>query len=115
MGVEDLSLIVPHQANQRILDAVEQRVGIPVYSNIRHLGNTSSTTIPLALDDIWASTPEGRQVGLCAFGGGFTFGAAILQALKVANEAGSDDLHTPTDEQTGIVTEGRLLASHSVL
>jgi 2-oxoisovalerate dehydrogenase E1 component len=86
---EQLSLVVPHQANQRILDAVGERVRVPVFSNIRELGNTSSTTIPLALESIWGSTLSGQQVGLCAFGGGFTSGAAILEALPVASEVGS--------------------------
>jgi 2-oxoisovalerate dehydrogenase E1 component len=88
IGVEQLSLVVPHQANQRILDAVAQRVSVPVYSNIRELGNTSSTTIPLALEELWSSTPTGQHLGLCAFGGGFTSGAAILEALPAKCEAG---------------------------
>jgi 2-oxoisovalerate dehydrogenase E1 component len=83
LGVEDLSLVIPHQANQRILDAVAQRAGVRVFSNIRHLGNTSSTTIPLALHDVWASVEEGEQIGLCSFGGGFTSGAAILRSVRV--------------------------------
>jgi 2-oxoisovalerate dehydrogenase E1 component len=81
IGVNDLKLIVPHQANQRILDAIQSRVGATVYSNIRSHGNTSSTSIPLCLAEILPSAQHGDRLGLCAFGGGFTFGASILQAV----------------------------------
>jgi 2-oxoisovalerate dehydrogenase E1 component len=50
---------------------------VPVFSNIRYLGNTSSSSIPLALTELLADPQPGR-IGLCAFGGGFTSGAALL-------------------------------------
>ncbi len=81
IGVNDLNMIVPHQANQRILDAIQSRVGANVYSNIRRYGNTSSTSIPLCLTEVLPTTNEGDRLGLCAFGGGFTYGATILQAV----------------------------------
>jgi 2-oxoisovalerate dehydrogenase E1 component len=80
LSVNDLDLVVPHQANQRIIDAVQHRVGIDVFSNIRFHGNTSSSSIPLCLADILPNTSPGVRLGLCAFGGGFTFGAGILEA-----------------------------------
>ena len=82
-GIEtdDLSMIVPHQANQRILDAVQSRVEPIVYSNIRRFGNTSSTSIPLCLTEILPNIQPGDRIGLCAFGGGFTFGACLLDAI----------------------------------
>ena len=79
IGVDDLSMIVPHQANQRILDAIQSRIGIDVYSNIRFRGNTSSSSIPLCLHDVLPQKKSGQKLGLCAFGGGFTFGASILE------------------------------------
>ena len=79
MNVEDLRMIVPHQANQRILDAIQNRVSTHVYSNIRHHGNTSSTSIPLCLTDVLPKASRGDRLGLCAFGGGFTFGAGIVE------------------------------------
>jgi 2-oxoisovalerate dehydrogenase E1 component len=79
MNVDQLDLIVPHQANQRILDAIQSRIKPRVYSNIRHHGNTSSSSIPLCLADIFPVTPTGKRLGLCAFGGGFTFGASIVE------------------------------------
>jgi 2-oxoisovalerate dehydrogenase E1 component len=78
--VDDLSLVVPHQANQRIIDAIQGRVGVRVFSNIRRYGNTSSSSIPLCLTDILPEANKGDRLGLCAFGGGFTFGASILEA-----------------------------------
>jgi len=78
--VEDLKLVVPHQANQRIIDAIQGRVGVEVFSNIRRYGNTSSTSIPLCLNDLLPKAKKGDLYGLCAFGGGFTFGASILEA-----------------------------------
>jgi 2-oxoisovalerate dehydrogenase E1 component len=81
-SLDDLRLIVPHQANQRIIDAIQSRVGASVYSNIRDHGNTSSTSIPLCLADLEAKLSPGDRIGLCAFGGGFTFGAGILEKLE---------------------------------
>jgi 2-oxoisovalerate dehydrogenase E1 component len=77
----DLNMIVPHQANQRILDAIQRRVGPTVYSNIRRFGNTSSTSIPLCLSEVLPEIHQGNRLGLCAFGGGFTFGACLVDAI----------------------------------
>jgi 2-oxoisovalerate dehydrogenase E1 component len=79
LNVDQLDLIVPHQANQRILDAIQTRIKPHVFSNIRHHGNTSSSSIPLCLADIFPTAPAGHRLGLCAFGGGFTFGASIVE------------------------------------
>jgi len=77
-----LDLIIPHQANQRIINAVRQRMKAPrekMYSNIARNGNTSSSTIPLCLEEVLPVRNSGDYLGLVAFGGGFTFGGAILQ------------------------------------
>jgi 2-oxoisovalerate dehydrogenase E1 component len=81
IAVDDLRMIVPHQANQRILDAIESRVSPLVYSNICRFGNTSSTSIPLCLSEVLPEIEQGERIGLCAFGGGFTFGACLLDAI----------------------------------
>jgi 3-oxoacyl-[acyl-carrier-protein] synthase-3 len=80
--VDDVDLVVPHQANQRITDAVASRLGVPeekVYSNIAMLGNTSSASIPIALDECIESglVKEGSLVLMTAFGGGITWGATV--------------------------------------
>ena len=81
--LKDLDLVIPHQANQRIIDAIVKRNDLPeekVYSNIEKYGNTSSNTIPLCLEEIWEDSDSNQTIGLCAFGGGFTFGAVILNS-----------------------------------
>ena len=81
LATEDLGLIVPHQANQRIINAIRQRLKFPaskMYSNIASHGNTSSSTIPLCLEEILDAGKLPETIGITAFGGGFTYGAAIL-------------------------------------
>jgi 3-oxoacyl-[acyl-carrier-protein] synthase-3 len=82
--VEDLDLVIPHQANQRITDAVASRLGVPeekVYSNIAEMGNTSSASIPIAIDECIQSgrIKEGSLVLLTAFGGGVTWGGTVIR------------------------------------
>jgi 3-oxoacyl-[acyl-carrier-protein] synthase III len=81
---EDVDLVIPHQANQRITDAVASRLGVPeekVYSNIAEHGNTSSASIPIAIDECIESgrIREGSLVLLTAFGGGVTWGGTVLR------------------------------------
>ncbi len=83
-GPEDLDLVIPHQANQRITDGVAQRLGLGpdvVYSNIDRIGNSSSATIPIGLHENLLSgrIGEGSLVLLTAFGGGVTWGAMLLR------------------------------------
>lgn len=80
----ELDLVIAHQANQRILDSVRLKAHLTeqqVYSAIADFGNTSSSSIPLCIDRLWADLPSGKTWGLCAFGGGFTFGGAVLRTL----------------------------------
>lgn len=81
--IDDLAWLVPHQANQRILDTVGQRLGIDesrVFSNLERTGNTSAASIPLALDDLYTSgqLAPGDLLALVGFGAGLTWGAAVL-------------------------------------
>lgn len=82
--VDDVDLVVPHQANQRITDAVASRLNIPaekVYSNIAEHGNTSSASIPIAMDECLQTgkIKEGSLVLLTAFGGGVTWGSTVIR------------------------------------
>ncbi len=82
--VDDVDIVIPHQANQRITDAVASRLGVPeekVYSNIAEHGNTSSASIPIAIDECVQSgrIKEGDLVLLTAFGGGVTWGGTLLR------------------------------------
>lgn len=82
--LDDVALVIPHQANQRIMDALAKVLGIEprqVYSNIAEYGNTGSATVPFAL---WEAHETGRiasgdLVILTAFGAGFHWGAAALR------------------------------------
>ncbi len=83
-GVDDVDIVIPHQANQRITDAVASRLGVPdekVYSNIAEMGNTSSASIPIAMDECIQSgrIKEGSLVLLTAFGGGVTWGGTVIR------------------------------------
>ncbi len=83
VGVEDIALFVPHQANIRIIDAVRERLALrqeQVVVTIDRFGNTTSASIPSALR---VACDEGRLrrgdlIVLCSFGAGFTWGAALL-------------------------------------
>src|SRR5680860_347663 len=79
LGVADVDRLVGHQANSRILDAVARGLGIPEERctiNIAKYGNTAAATIPLALAD--AGLRAGDKVLLTAFGGGLTWGSALV-------------------------------------
>jgi len=84
VAIDEVRLVVPHQANIRIINKLTQKLGVDpekVYINVTKYGNTSAATIPLALDE---ANREGRlqsgdYVILCAFGGGFTWGATLIK------------------------------------
>ena len=79
---EDLTWLVPHQANMRIIEAVARRMGIPkekVMINIEKYGNTTAATIPLCLWEWESQLKTGDNIVLAAFGGGFTWGSMYLK------------------------------------
>ena len=81
---EDIDLFVPHQANQRILEAVRKRLNFPeekVFVNLDKYGNTSGASVPLALDEAirQGRVKEGNLVLFAAFGAGFTWGASVVR------------------------------------
>ena len=84
LTLEDVDLVIPHQANQRITQAVQKQLGLPdekMMSNIHKYGNTTAASIPIALHE---AVEEGRikrgdLVCLTAFGSGFTWGAALIR------------------------------------
>lgn len=80
----DLDMLIPHQANLRIAQFVQQKLGLPddrVYNNIERYGNTTAASIPLALCEAWQEgrIREGDLVCLAAFGSGFTWASALLR------------------------------------
>jgi 3-oxoacyl-[acyl-carrier-protein] synthase-3 len=82
--VDDVALVIPHQANKRIIDAVQHKLGVDddhIYVNVHEYGNTGSATVPFAL---WEARQQARiepgdLVILTAFGAGFHWAAAALQ------------------------------------
>ena len=79
---EDIAWLVPHQANKRIIDATANRMGLPAHKvmlNIERYGNTTAATIPLCLWDWEDKLNKGDNIVLAAFGGGFTWGSALIK------------------------------------
>jgi 3-oxoacyl-[acyl-carrier-protein] synthase-3 len=84
LATTDISLFIPHQANRRIIDATSKRLGVPadkVFVNIHNYGNTSSASIPISLDEANRAgrLKSGDIVLLDAFGGGFSYGSALIR------------------------------------
>jgi 3-oxoacyl-[acyl-carrier-protein] synthase-3 len=80
----DIALVIPHQANLRIIDALGERISVPrdrIYVNLNRYGNTSAASVPIALDE---AAHEGRikrgdLVLMVAFGAGFTWASCVVQ------------------------------------
>ena len=82
LNKDNLSWVIPHQANVRIIEAVAKRLEMPmdkVMLNIQKYGNTSSATLPLALWDYEKQLKKGDNLIFTAFGAGFTWGAAYMK------------------------------------
>ena len=84
LTLKDVSLLIPHQANLRITEAVAQRLELPpdkIVSNIQRYGNTTAASIPIALDEALEQgrIKEGDMVILASFGSGFTWASAAIR------------------------------------
>ncbi len=84
LTADDIDVLIPHQANLRILQATAKHAGIPLeklYMNLDRYGNTSAASIPLALDECVRSgvIASGSNVLLVAFGGGLTWASVVLR------------------------------------
>ena len=84
LGLDDIDLLVPHQANLRIITYIAEQLGVPmekVYTNVQRYGNTSSASIPLALTEARQNgrLKPGDTVLMVAFGTGLTWGATLLR------------------------------------
>jgi 3-oxoacyl-[acyl-carrier-protein] synthase-3 len=84
LTADDIDLFIPHQANQRITDSVANKLGVDearIYSNISMHGNTSSASIPIALDECVEAgrIKEGDLVVMASFGGGVTWGGVVMR------------------------------------
>lgn len=91
LTIDDISLVVPHQANQRIMSAIAKNLGLPddrLFSNIERYGNTSAASIPVALTEAWEAgrLHEGDHIALVAFGGGLAWGASVVEWARIGCE-----------------------------
>jgi 3-oxoacyl-[acyl-carrier-protein] synthase III len=80
----DIDLMIPHQANIRIIEATAKHANIPmdkVYVNVDRFGNTSAASVPIALDEAIekGTIGDGSTVLLVAFGAGFTWGSMVVR------------------------------------
>ncbi|HEY2574261.1 MAG TPA: beta-ketoacyl-ACP synthase III [Verrucomicrobiaceae bacterium] len=84
LTAKDVSLVIPHQANARIIAVIAERLGVPadrMFINLDKYGNTSAATIPVALDEAirGGRIKRGDVILLVAFGGGFTWASAVVR------------------------------------
>lgn len=87
MSIDDIKLVVPHQANIRILEGAVKRLGISsekVFSNLHKYGNISSASIPVGLNEAYreGKFTKGDNLVLVGFGGGLTWGSAVIKWSK---------------------------------
>lgn len=107
MAVDDVDVLISHQANIRIIDATARRLQLDpdnVYTNIHAYGNTSAASIPIALSealDQGAISP-GDVVAMVAFGGGLTWGAAIVRWGDRVTRLRTIDHEIPSTDKTGL-------------
>jgi 3-oxoacyl-[acyl-carrier-protein] synthase-3 len=84
MSIEDIDYIVPHQANARIIEYTAKKLNVDFekfYLNVDRFGNTSSASIPIALNEMYEKgmLTEGKKIIMVGFGGGLTYGAVLIE------------------------------------
>ncbi|MDG1365860.1 MAG: ketoacyl-ACP synthase III [Acidimicrobiales bacterium] len=105
LTADDVDLVIPHQANRRIIEATTNRLGIPddkVMLNIETHGNTSAASIPMALHDALAQgrVAPGSTIVQTAFGGGLTWGTNIMRWGDRIEPIATSDADLPPTDQT---------------
>jgi 3-oxoacyl-[acyl-carrier-protein] synthase-3 len=88
LSAEDIKCFIPHQANARIINAISSRLGVEdrTFLNVEKYANTSAAALPIAVHEAVKSghVHQGDLMLLVAFGGGFTWGASIVEWTKGA-------------------------------
>jgi 3-oxoacyl-[acyl-carrier-protein] synthase-3 len=107
IDLDDIDLLIPHQANARIIDATARRIGLSpekVFTNIASYGNTSAASIPIALCEALEAgrIPPGGNVVLVAFGGGLTWAAAVVRWGDRVVPLGTTDARLADTTATGL-------------
>ena len=105
--VDEVDLLIPHQANVRILDATARRLKLPpekVFINIAAYGNTSAATIPIAIVDAIEDgrIEPGASIVFAAFGGGFTWAAAAYRWGPRVESLGTSEAELPPNDKTAL-------------
>ncbi|MDH3307055.1 MAG: 3-oxoacyl-ACP synthase, partial [Acidimicrobiia bacterium] len=107
LTLDDVDILIPHQANVRIIDATARRLKLDparVFVNIASYGNTSAATIPIALTE---ALEEGRisagaNIVFAAFGGGLSWGAALVRWGTRIEPVGTTDADLPASTRTAL-------------
>jgi 3-oxoacyl-[acyl-carrier-protein] synthase-3 len=107
LGLDDVDLLIPHQANVRIIDATARRLGLDpakVYVNIASYGNTSAATIPIALAEALEDgmVRPGATIVFAAFGGGLTWAAAAYRWGDRTEPLGASEAALPPNDATAL-------------
>jgi 3-oxoacyl-[acyl-carrier-protein] synthase-3 len=105
LSLEDIDILIPHQANVRIIDATARRLGVDeskVFVNIQSYGNTSAATIPVALSEALdqGRIKPGDNVAFTAFGGGLSWGSAIYRWGARTEPINESDAELPPPDRT---------------
>jgi len=105
--IDDVDIMIPHQANLRIIDAVGHKLGIAnekVYVNVDRFGNTSAASIPIALSEVMEQgrIAPGDLVLFTAFGAGLCRGGAVVRWGPRVDAVGQSDAELPPCEQSGL-------------
>ncbi|MGA7097805.1 MAG: beta-ketoacyl-ACP synthase III [Acidimicrobiia bacterium] len=105
LTLDDIDLLIPHQANVRIIDATARRLGLDdgrVYVNIHSYGNTSAATIPVALTEALEDgrISPGDTIAFTAFGGGLTWGSVIYRWGSRVEPISESDAELPAPDRT---------------
>ena len=113
MSLDDIKLVVPHQANKRILSALAKRIGVDeskVFVNVHKYGNTSAGTIPVALTEALEERriEPGDHILMASFGAGLTYGASLIKWGDRVVPLKASDAALPPCEKTAL----ELIAAH---
>jgi 3-oxoacyl-[acyl-carrier-protein] synthase-3 len=106
-GTNELNLVIPHQANMRIIESLAKRMAIPMgrfHNNLEHYGNTSAATIPIALCE---AVEQGvvkphSQLLTAAFGAGLTWGAGLIRWGERTTPLQQSDAELPATDKTAL-------------
>ncbi len=118
LGPDDVDLVVPHQANLRIIEAVAKRAGIPMercFVNVQRYGNMSAATVPVALVEALEAgrVKPGANLLLTGFGAGLTWSAHVVRWGGRTTPLGECDAELPPLERSALeIVQGHLAAKH---